>query len=35
MNFIWKQKVIQNRKNVSNELNGVSKVITTIAKRHK
>lgn len=32
MNFIWKQKVIQNRKNVSNELNGVSKVITTIAK---
>ena len=32
MNFIWKQKVIQSRKNVSNELNGVSKVINTIAK---
>lgn len=32
MNFIWKQKVIQNRKNVSNELSGVSKVINTIAK---
>jgi len=32
MNFIWKQKVIQSRKNVSNELNGVSKVINTIAE---
>lgn len=32
MNFIWKQKIIQNRKSVSNELNGVSKVINTIAE---
>lgn len=32
MNFIWKQKVIQSRRNVSNELNGVSKVINTIAE---
>ncbi len=32
MNFIWKQKIIQSRKNVSNELNGVSKVINTIAE---
>jgi len=31
LNFIWKQKMIQSRKNVSNELNGVSKVISALA----
>lgn len=31
MNFIWKQKVIQSRKNVSSELSGVSRVIDSIA----
>ena len=32
MNFIWKQKLVQSRKSVSNELAGVSKVIDTIAE---
>lgn len=31
LNYIWKQKMNESRKNVSKELNGVSKVITTIA----
>ena len=31
LNYIWKQKMNESRKNVSNELNGVSKVISTIA----
>ena len=31
LNFLWKQKLNENRKNVSNELNGVSRVISTMA----
>ena len=31
LNYLWKQKMNENRKNVSKELNGVSKVISTIA----
>lgn len=31
LNYIWKQKMNESRKNVSKELNGVSKVISTIA----
>jgi len=32
LNFLWKQKLNESRKNVSNELNGVSKVISTMAE---
>ena len=31
LNYVWKQKMNESRKNVSKELNGVSKVISTIA----
>ena len=31
VNFIWKQKIDENKKNISNQLNGVSKVISSIA----
>ena len=31
LNFIWKKKMNQSRQNLSNELNGVSKVISTLA----
>ena len=32
LNFVWKKKMVQSRKNVSQELNGVSKVISTLAE---
>ena len=31
LNFIWKKKMTQSRQNLSNELDGVSKVISTLA----
>ena len=35
LNFIWKQKIDENKKNLSNQLNGVSKVISSIAYNMK
>ncbi len=35
VNFIWNQKVNQNKKNISQQLNGVSKVISSIASEIK
>lgn len=35
LNFIWKQKIEENKKNISNQLDGVSKVISSLAEEMK